>query len=350
MHSVQEIYAADEEDVIADIVQCLRQKMVEENPTGLMRRDTHSKMYGVVKAEFIVEPHLPAELAIGIFRQVQTFQAWIRFSNQDTSNKPDIARDIRGMAIKLMQVRHKKLIDSEKAMAPEEPNQPHYCLTHDFILINPPMFIAKNPSQFNGMLKAMAGSLWHKLIFFSGHPRLVWNLITSMVSIANPLQTRYHSTVPYLLGRRAVKYAAIPIVTAPDLLPMEPEDNYLRAVMQTQLTRGDAYFDFCVQIQTNEEDMPIENPQITWSEKEAPFKKVATIRILKQDFDDAAHDHFGENLSFNPWRALPEHRPLGGINRARRAVYQALTQFRHAANQEPPTEPDSWDLPTSEKE
>lgn len=286
MHPVQEIYASDEDEVIADIVQQLRQKMVEENPTGLMRRDTHAKMYGVVKAEFTVEPHLPAELAVGIFRQAHTYQAWIRFSNQDTGNKPDIEQDIRGMAIKLMGVRNKKLIDSDYAMAPEEPNQPHYCLTHDFILINPPMFIAKSPAQFNGMLKAMAGSLWHKLIFFCSHPRLVWNLFNSMVRIANPLQTRYHSTVPYMLGRRAVKYATIPIVTAPDLLPLEAENNYLRTVMQAQLKRGDAYFDFCIQVQTNEEDMPIENPQVTWSEKEAPFQKVATIRILKQDFDN----------------------------------------------------------------
>lgn len=345
MHPVQEIYAADEDDVIADIVDQLRQKMVEENPTGPMRRDTHAKMYGVVKAEFIVEPHLPAELAVGIFRQAHTYQAWIRFSNQDTGNKPDIEQDIRGMAIKLMGVRNKKLIDSDYATAPEQPNQPHYCLTHDFVLINPPMFIARNPAQFNGMLKAMAGSLWHKLIFFCSHPRLVWNLFHSMVRIANPLQTRYHSTVPYMLGRRAVKYATIPIVTAPDLLPLEAEDNYLRTVMQAQLKRGDAYFDFCIQVQTTEEDMPIENPQVTWSEKEAPFQKVATIRILKQDFDNPAHDRFGENLSFNPWRALPEHRPLGGINRARRAVYQALSQFRHEANQQEPQEPDSWDLP-----
>lgn len=345
MHHVQEIYAADEDEVIADIVDHLRQKMMDDNPTGQMRRDTHAKMYGVVKAEFIINEQLPPELAVGLFRQAHTYQAWIRFSNQDTGSKPDIARDIRGMAIKLMQVRNKKLIDSEQAMAPEEPDKPHYCLTHDFILINPTMFIAKNPAQFNGMLKAMTGSLWHKLIFFSSHPRLVWNLITSMVSIANPLQTRYHSTVPYMLGRRAVKYAAIPVITAPDLIPLEPDDNYLRTVMQAQLKRGDTYFDFCVQMQTNNEDMPIENPQITWSEKDAPFQKVATIRILKQDFDDAAHDRFGENLSFNPWRALPEHRPLGSINRARRAVYQALTQFRHEANQEEVKEPDSWDLP-----
>lgn len=345
MHPVREIYDDNDDEVITDIINRLQQKMLDENPSGLMRRDTHAKMYGVVKAEFIIEAHLPQELAIGLFRQPHTYQAWIRFSNQDTGNKPDGCRDIRGMAIKLMQVKGKKLLDPENAVPPEDTRLPHYSQTHDFVLINPTMFIAKNPAQFNGMLKAMSASIWHKLIFFGSHPRLVWNLITSMVRIANPLQTRYHSTVPYLLGRRAVKYAALPIITSPDLLPEEPEENYLRAVMQAQLKRGDAYFNFCVQLQTNEQDMPIENPQVTWSENEAPFHRVATIRILKQDFDDAAHDRFGENLSFNPWRALPEHRPLGSINRARRAIYLALSQFRHAANQEEPKEPDSWDLP-----
>ena len=39
-----------------------------------------------------------------------------------------------------------------------------------------------------------------------------------------------------------------------------------------------------------------------------------------------------ENLSFNPWHSLPAHRPLGGINRARKVVYPALSKLRHERN------------------
>jgi hypothetical protein len=33
-------------------------------------------------------------------------------------------------------------------------------------------------------------------------------------------------------------------------------------------------------------------------------------------------------MSFNPWHALVPHRPLGSMNRARRAIYEALSAFR----------------------
>ena len=52
---------------------------------------------------------------------------------------------------------------------------------------------------------------------------------------------------------------------------------------------------------------------------------------------------FCENLSFNPWRTLPEHRPLGSINRARLQVYPAISRFRHRKNNAPP-----WREPTPE--
>ena len=35
-----------------------------------------------------------------------------------------------------------------------------------------------------------------------------------------------------------------------------------------------------------------------------------------------------ESLSFNPWNALVDHRPLGDFNRARCAIYTAMAAFR----------------------
>ena len=46
-----------------------------------------------------------------------------------------------------------------------------------------------------------------------------------------------------------------------------------------------------------------------------------------------------ENLSFTPWHSLPEHRPIGGINRVRKAVYLAVSTLRHRLNQAPRVEP-----------
>ena len=42
---------------------------------------------------------------------------------------------------------------------------------------------------------------------------------------------------------------------------------------------------------------------------------------------------FCEDLSYTPWHSLEAHRPIGGINRARRPVYEATSKFRHEQNQ-----------------
>jgi hypothetical protein len=53
---------------------------------------------------------------------------------------------------------------------------------------------------------------------------------------------------------------------------------------------------------------------------------VAEIRIPTQVVDGAAGSC--EELSFNPWHTRPDHRPLGGFNRARRDIYRAMAAFR----------------------
>jgi hypothetical protein len=103
-------------------------------------------------------------------------------------------------------------------------------------------------------------------------------------------------------------------------------------------------FDFAVQLQTNAGTMPIEDPGHAWDEKVSPWRKLATIRILRQEFDSEAQRAFGENLFFTPWHCLPAHRPLGGINRARRVIYELISAFRHEWNQVPRCEPTGWDI------
>jgi hypothetical protein len=65
------------------------------------------------------------------------------------------------------------------------------------------------------------------------------------------------------------------------------------------------------------------------AEPNAPLQKVATIRIPRQVLDTPEQNAFDEALSFTPWHSLPEHQPLGSINRARKAVYQATSEQRH---------------------
>lgn len=329
----QEIIPAHEIEDTRDLAARLQAKIIRDNPAGIMRRDAHPKMHGLVKAEFTIEPDLPPELQVGIFKEARTYQAWIRFSNQDGTIQPDTSRDIRGMAIKLMGVAGDKLLEAERDAQ-----------TQDFIVITTNVFVTKDVAEFDGLIKAMTGSIWAKISYFATHWRVIWNLIKSLKKFANPLQTRYWSTTPYLFGETAVKYSAIPRVTHPDEVPANPGPDYLREAMVRQLSQREAVFDFTVQLQVDANSMPIEDPGHEWKESESPFRKVATIHIPQQEFDSEAQRTFGENLSFTPWHSLPAHRPLGGINRARKIVYDAISTFRHARNNVVRREPSSWEI------
>ena len=322
--------------VTKDLARRLKERIIKNNPPpGIMRRDAHPKMHGVVKAEFIVEPNLPEELRVGLFAEPKTYRAWIRFSNQSDPIQPDIKPDIRGMAIKLMGVPGEKLLESER-----------HEQTQDFIVISTRVFVTKDVKEFDAMIATLLPrSTLVQVLFFLTHPRVVWNLLKARKTFANPLQIRYFSTTPYLFGRTAVKYSTIPQVKEPDSIPSNPDPDYLRLAMIKTLERGDAFFDFSVQLQTDPETMPIEDPGKEWSEAASPFRKVATIRVLQQSFDSQAQREFGENLSFTPWHCLPAHRPLGGINRARKVVYDFISSFRHEYNHVPRVEPTSWDIP-----
>jgi hypothetical protein len=85
--------------------------------------------------------------------------------------------------------------------------------------------------------------------------------------------------------------------------------------------------------------MDVEDSRIEWTEVQAPFYKVATIRIPAQTFDTPQQNVFCENLSFTPWHALPEHKPLGVTNRLRKVIYDHISRVRHEMNEADRQEP-----------
>jgi hypothetical protein len=93
-----------------------------------------------------------------------------------------------------------------------------------------------------------------------------------------------------------------------------------------------------VRLRTSDK-LDVEDARTRWPEEVAPFYKAATIRIPKQEFDSAEQLAFCENLSFTPWHALPEHKPLGSINRLRKIVYERISNTRHVLNNAERSEP-----------
>ncbi len=318
-----------EEEAIQKITDLLRNKMKRENPPpNRMQRDAHPKQHGLVKAEFIVEPDLPADLRVGVLKDARTYPIWIRFSNQNAPPKPDEKKDIRGMAIKLMGVEGEKLLEEEK-----------YEQTQDFILISTDVFVTKDAAEFERLLASLTASTLRLGLFFLAHPRVLFNLLAANKRFGSPLEARYWSTTPYLFGTKAVKYSAKPASETTTPIPSNPSDDYLRKAMVRHLAAREARFDFMIQFQKDTRKMPIEDPGRRWRERDSPFMKVATIKIPPQRFDSPEQFVFGDNLSFTPWHSLPEHRPLGGVNRARKIVYEALSKFRHQQNDAPRKEP-----------
>jgi len=134
-----------------------------------------------------------------------------------------------------------------------------------------------------------------------------------------------------LCGTQPVKYVLRPVLPTREPVPAKPSYDYLRERLVAHLAQAPARFEFFVQLR-KDQSLPIEDPGVPWRGAGAPLVKVATLEIPAQTFDTAEQREFGDNLSFNPWRCLPCHRPLGGISRARRQVYRVLSAYRHNRN------------------
>jgi len=324
--SSNEEVPANEDAATQQIVRMIEESVRAEAKNGLARRGAHAKAHGCVQAEFRVLDNLPEEVRVGIFREPRAYPAWIRYSNAFGKIQDDSVGDARGMAIKLMGVER-----SESG-------------TQDFVMINHPVFLVRNAADYVEFQKALSGNSPIKFFFpglnpfnFRLHEFGIAIAIRS-TKVANPLDTRYWSTTPYLFGDTAMKFSARPCVAASPFVETSSPD-FLRENIQKHLAQSEACFDFLVQLRKLPTEMPIEDPTIEWSEKDAPFIPVARITIPAQAFISPEQLAFCENLSFTPWHTIPEHRPLGGINRVRKTVYDTISRVRHELNGDKRIEP-----------
>lgn len=326
----QEYPIKGEDQYIFKMVQDVKAQMARLHGPGSVSRQAHPKQHGLVRAEFIVEPdQLREDLRVGIFATTKTYPAWIRFSSFSTQPKPDIKKDVRGMAIKVIQVPGHKLLSAEL----HSDNQ-------DFLLVSNETFAARDVHRFQRVVSIVTGSVrgFKKIWEILANLRTLLRARSEFVRVSNLLQIPYWSTTPYQFGgeSRAVKYHVVPRSNHLDPIPKKPKDWYLREAMIRTLGQEDVWFDFMVQFQEDPHEMPIEDATVKWS---SSFHKVASIRIPSQDFASEEELRSGRNMSFSPWHSLPAHRPLGGLNRARRAIYSHMSAFRMKENEAQATHP-----------
>lgn len=315
----------NEDALTASLIDILRRKMARDYQAGATKRDAHPKHLGLLKATFTIEPQLPAELSVGLFSKAGTYDAWVRSSNASGTPQSDAIKDIRGFAIKLLDVPGDKIPESD------EPR------TQDFLMISHPLMPVGTIQLFHDLVYySIEKTPLHFLakMLLTRRFDVLKGLVVARLQPTSPLDIRYWSTTPYLFGAdRAVKFSVIPTSRYRSRLPDKPSSTYLSDNLEKHLAEYDATFDFVVQFQKDAASMPIEDASIEWKESASPFRKVATLTIPKQTFRTAERNELAEVLSFSPWHAGVEHRPLGSINRARLRVYKALSDFRHERDQ-----------------
>jgi hypothetical protein len=325
----QEYPEPDEAEVAREVVDYLKKTTDRRNfLSGTTQRFVHGKSVGAIKAELTVDLDLPAEFRHGVFKAARSYPAWIRLSNSAQHPAADKKLDARGFAIKLMNVDGKSLLSQEGDAS-----------TQDFVLLSRPTFFNRDTKEFHAFVQAFNGSRLRLLWFFLTHPAVFFTGFGAAQRYGNLLEIQFWSTTPYRLGELAVKYSVKPRVWGKTPIPARPDNNYLRTAAAELLATTEVLYDFYVQVQKDPYKQPIEDALVEWSETLSPLQKVATIRIPRQRVDTTERNWIAENLAMNVWHALPEHRPLGNVNRSRGLIYQELAEFRRARNGAPLAEP-----------
>ena len=109
----REYIDGDEESIISGMINELKEEVSRMYTSQKMLRQIHTKMHGCVKASFAIEPNLPDTLKVGVFGKPGSYPAWVRFSNANSTPQPDAKKDIRGIAIKLMNVKGDKILNDQ---------------------------------------------------------------------------------------------------------------------------------------------------------------------------------------------------------------------------------------------
>ncbi|PRY51108.1 catalase [Geodermatophilus tzadiensis] len=266
-----------------------------------------------------VRRDLPPGLRQGCFRPGAELAVTARFSNANGVAQPDTARDLRGVALRV---------------------HAGGDTVHDLLMTNWPVSPAADARQFVAMASAVAGrtSTPAKLLSLAlrlprrvgpwATVRIIGNLVRSSRRSDSLARETYYSRGAIMWGEAGpVRYRLRPVPAA-DVPPGTGPDK-LRTDFARRLTAGDVEFDLEVQRYVSERRTPVENTARRWWF--VRYESVARLVLPRQELDTGQArlvEHRVDRLAFNPWNTTDEFRPLGNLNRARRAAYQASSAHR----------------------
>jgi hypothetical protein len=272
----------------------------------------------------------------------------MRFSTSPGDILPDDVSTPRGLAIKVLGVEGERLPGSE------------HDTTQDFVLIVGKVFGAPNPKAFLPSIKLLAPTTdkaergkevisavlreTERVIeAFGGQSAMVMGL--GGYPETNILGESFFSQAPIRYGDYIAKVGVFPV--SPELtqlvntrLDLNGVRDGLRNAVREFFALNGGTWELRVQLCTDLEAMPIEDATKIWPEDKSSYIAVARITSKPQDpWSEEHFDRIDTGMSFSPWHGLAAHRPLGGIMRVRKSIYERSVAFRGRHNGCPMTEP-----------
>jgi hypothetical protein len=319
-------------------------------------RDAHAKSHGILRGELTVYPGLREPYRQGLFATPATYPVIARLSSTSGALRSDQTRGVRGLGIKVLGVHGERARPGDDAT------------TQDFILVTHREFPFPDAHAYlkRGMPMAwLLARLPDSALLFTGKAlgaaqsalkRVNRSLPTALELFSEPnthiLGLTFFSSAPLRWGDYVAKVCYTPLSESVKTLQGQPvptnsgKDAFRDMVVEFFRTNT-AEYELKVQLCTDLAKMPIEDATVAWPETDSPHIGVAKITFGVQNPDTPERRRFGDDvLSFNSWRGLAAHRPLGSINRLKKLVYDASSDFRHRVNHVTRMEPaDVADLP-----
>ena len=297
-------------------------------------RAVHAKGHGVVEGSFEVASGLPPELAQGLFAHPGRYDAILRISTNPGDILDDSISLPRGAALKLLGV------ESESG-------------SQDFVMVDAPAFFAPEPKPFLKNLKLLAKTTDKAEGLKKGLSTVLRATEAALEAIGlksatlqalggakptHPLGLSYFSQTPFRYGEHIAKFQLAPV--SPNLTELADatvnahnRPDALREDVAEVFAEQPAVWELRVQLCTDLEAMPIEDASVVWDEKQSPYRAVGRLTVEPQSaWQHGVSERREDALAFSPWHCLDAHRPLGGVNRARRSAYPMSAEFRSRFN------------------
>lgn len=315
-----ETIAADETARFDRLAGQLRALQRGRAGAGGARRALHAKGVASARGTFTTLGEAPAWARVGIFAGPVSLPALVRFSNGAGAVHSDRVGDVRGMAVKVIGVPGKKLIPGLEDVR-----------TQDFLAILTPTVPFPTPESFVGVVVAASGSkllALPRVIRALGIGRFASVLKQLKAGLERPVaslaEVPFYTPLPIRWGDAAVKFMWAPLTSGAAGGATEGDERFAQD-LAARLRGGPLRWELRIQAWVDEARTPIEDPTVLWDPAASPWVPVGRLELPQQDLEGAAAKELAarvERLSFDPWHAPAEFRPLGAMMRARAAAYR----------------------------